>query len=116
MSRVTKSGQIDGRTKEGRKAAATMPVREIEQMLGLVYPGVQAAARRYSEAAQRVVEFRSVHPELAELETAAMRAMDENNQAVLPVWGLLAKLEEQDYDRWKTWCAFFNGEGPDPRG
>ena len=115
----TKDGSIDRRSKAYRERGAVLAAHEIEQMIRLVVPTMKSAGGRMEQAARAITEFWEQHPEeAAELERLQREfndAMQANNEAFLPLQGLLNKLlDSGEHERWQQWCDHLNGKGPHP--
>lgn len=110
----TRDGSIDRRTKAGRRAPA-MPTHEVEQLITLILPGIRQASARMERAMEALAAFAAEHPELAEMQREFGEAMEANNDAVLPLWNLLNRIEANgDYELHQKWCDYLNGKGPHP--
>lgn len=108
--RRTKSGDIDRRTRAYRERAARMDPGETVQMIRLIVPAVREKTAVVESASAAISAFRAAHPELGEMERAFSVAMEANNEAVLPLFGLLAKLREADPERAAEWADYLNGK------
>lgn len=108
--RRTKSGAPDRRTRAWRERQGRIPPSEIAQMIRLVLPAARGRAAALQEIGRRISAFREAHPELAVMEHEYAVALEANNEAVWPLFGLIAKLREQDPELAARWSDYLNGE------